>query len=213
MNNNASFQTQITTTLQTLRRELRLLWKNPIDYLFICMDPPCGQVQLLPFDPNSAIQGNKMIATIKRAIPAANVLFVGSASLGLPAIANDIDILIPTEKDSKRQEFAKQLTSLLGKPKITNARFIKWKLRIQIYPVGIILGDQRGRMIQNLLRAYITLKENKDALAAYKQLKINSHGAPIRQYHKNRLDFFNTSIPKHINTAYTLAWLKNEKLK
>jgi hypothetical protein len=183
-----------TSVFGRIQRDLRLLWNSPIDYIQTCFDPTNIYIQVRPYEPKSAQIAQKVIRNIRKVSPDMPIQFVGSASMGISAISNDIDFLVSCKNAQERSMFTMKLSALYGAPVVFNNRFVKWEIMIHSYKVEIILAYPWGRMYKNLIRAYNALSKNKHALNQYEKFKEAAHGMSFREYQKNKLDFFNNII-------------------
>lgn len=100
--------------LRIFRRDLKLLWKTPIEYLYSFTYPDDKYVQILPYDPKVTEIGQQLVNKIQKIYPYLKVIFIGSAVLGI-AGQRDIDLIIECDpKDFPL--YIGGLVSVLGQP-------------------------------------------------------------------------------------------------
>lgn len=187
-----------------IRRDVSLLLKSPVEYLYSFTYSTNKKVHIRPFNPRVGKTGEKLIANIRKVYPDLKTYFIGSAALGIPG-QRDIDIMASCQ----RNDFDKYLDGLvliLGKPQKTRRTFIEWHLKKNNCTIDFLLIDTRNKsMFLNPLIEFDILKKDKKRLDEYIRLKKELNGFSEREYIKRRMEFFNRIRKKHdMITIYTV---------
>lgn len=94
---------------------------------------------LQPWSPKLTVLAQEITTSIKTVTPELEVLFMGSAALGLPG-KNDIDLDILCEAKDV-QKYAEKLIPILGKPKELTNTIAVWDFMKDGYEIDCILSD------------------------------------------------------------------------
>jgi len=192
-----------TTSLPLLQRmrdrvlfHLSLLWHSPKDYLYSFSYPTNKRIVLKSFDPQILNVVEKLHQEIETAIPELKVHFLGSASLGIDGVG-DIDLTITTH-EKKLTQFTHQLNQLFHvRPSKQRLQYIEWKFKRDGYPIEISFTHDTSPLYKRQTTVFSLLKNNPAILAEYKRLKESLNHSSIRNYHQQRMDFFNRILQNH----------------
>lgn len=175
--------------LQTLRRDILLLWKTPREYLYSFTYPTDKYIHIKPYDPEVKHKGEELINKIHALYPALKVNFIGSSVLGISG-QKDIDLIIESPPEDFHL-YIKGLTSILGKPVKKRVGLIEWDTRIDNYIIDVLMMDHKNPIGRNTIRTHERIKKNKMFLKQYEKLKLSCNGTSLREYKRRRLEFFN----------------------
>ena len=170
------------------KREFKLLWENPREYLYSFTYSATKTVHIGSYDPEVTKLGERLVAQIKQNHPELDVRFLGSAALKI-AGQRDIDILVGCNPDYfPRYEPA--LVTLFGPAQKKRKQFMEWHLEIDQCDVEILMVNPNSPMFKDPIKTCATLQQNPLLRAQYELLKRNSNGISVREYKKRRLVFF-----------------------
>lgn len=132
-----------------------------------------------------------LLAKIHGVVPELEVLFMGSAALGLPG-ENDIDLdILCDQKDIAR--YAHALTSVLGAPQEIKVTMAVWTYEDEGIEIDCILSDPKrsGSHVPRQKKTFEKLVASPDLREQYKQLKYAWNGLPQDQYKAKKKEFLN----------------------
>lgn len=164
------------------------IWLNHLD--------DTNKIEIFPYNP---LVGGKF-ERIKRLLVSVlgegqEIAHRGSSSLGISGQKEiDIYVPIPVERFDTALPVIEQL---FGTPKshypLERARFVATVdgTKIEIF---VINNKSMGWLNGLLFEGY--LKENKEALDAYRFLKEESAGLSTRAYYRKKIEFINTTLEK-----------------
>jgi hypothetical protein len=125
---------------------------------------------------------------IQAVAPELEVLFMGSAALGLPGLNDiDLDVLCP-RKDLLR--YSHKLETVLGKPHAQSEKLVAWKFERNSYDIDVILSDPAYSHVPRQRHHYELLKGNPDLLEDYRRLKLSWDCLPLDEYKKRKKSFY-----------------------
>jgi orotate phosphoribosyltransferase len=139
-----------------------------------------------PYSPKVAVIARNVTKTIRRAIPNADVRFLGASALKLSG-QNDIDIWILCPPKLKHKYIAK-LKGLWGDP-VKRGR--KWKWTEHGYEIAVNVVDPANRIRKEKLRLFEILQENAEVRHAYETLKTSYSGRTYKEYLIAKMEFLN----------------------
>lgn len=141
------------------------------------------------FDPKVREAARRIIREIKNEMPELEAFFGGASALGI-AGQNDIDInLLSTPEEYGK--YLPALSDLFGQPTTTNPALIKWEFNKDGFGVELYLTDRNSPALQEQIKTYELLRDNKNLLKEYEQIKLASGGLPFREYMRRKYEFFN----------------------
>lgn len=163
-----------------------MLTLNQEKYLFSI--PEDKIINIKSFNPKVKDTAQDIINKIKEKLPEAKILFMGASALEI-AGQNDIDITVLS--NGKFYEYSRLLENIFGKPKKSNSILIKWEFQQGGFEVELYLNDDISPILEEHINTFNLLKNNKDLLIKYEQIKLEADGLSFREYMKRKYEFFN----------------------
>lgn len=185
-----TIQTKITRHFKIIRRDLRLLWKSPIEYLYSFTYPHNKYVQIQAYDPKVTEIGKQLVNKIQKIYPYLKVIFIGSAVLGI-AGQRDIDLIIVECDPKDFPLYIGGLVSVLGQPVKVKSSFVEWIFNYKRCVVEALLIGKANPISRKTIQTFKRIQKNKNFLREYEKLKLKSNGVSLREYKRRRLEFFN----------------------
>ncbi len=150
--------------------------------------------KIYPYNPNGKELGEKIVKQIKKVLPDANILFMGSVALKISG-QKDIDIYILS--DVKHfDDYLPELEKLFGvinkQGDYVKKKFVEWKFEQDGYDIEIYLTEPPQRQIN----VYNILKSNPILLKKYENLKMKFKGKLYKDYQKAKYEFYNKILSK-----------------
>lgn len=153
-------------------------------------------ISIVPFDPSC----EEKFQEVKRLIQSkfgegVEVKHCGATSLGISG-QDEIDVYIPVSPEDFDSMLI-PLTELFGTPRshyrMERARFV---VEIQEKHIDVFLINKEGDGWNNGLIFEEHLRENSDALDAYRKLKEEGDGVSVREYYRRKIEFINSIVEK-----------------
>jgi GrpB-like predicted nucleotidyltransferase (UPF0157 family) len=173
---------------QRLVRDLRLFWRNPIDFLYSFTYSKHKKIKIAPYDPAVSALGRSLVARIQKKYPSLEVHFIGSPAHKI-AGQRDIDLYVTCPKEHMAR-YVTFCSTLFGAPEKIRPSYIEWHTKIRSCEVEVIMGEKHNRIIEGPLAVYQILKKFPRLLSQYEKLKLRSNGVSEREYKRRRLEFF-----------------------
>ncbi|MEI6843001.1 MAG: GrpB family protein [bacterium] len=150
---------------------------------------PDGKVIVVkPFDPKVQEVARKIVGNLQKVLPDLQIHFGGAAALGI-AGQNDIDINILTVP-KKYDEYFPIVEKLFGKPK-RKGTSIKWEFVEEGFDVELYLTDKNSPNLQDQIRVFEMLSQNKGLRGEYEQTKMPYGPIDFKEYMRKKYAFFN----------------------
>lgn len=129
-----------------------------------------------------------IISKIKKVLPEAKVLFMGSSALDISG-QNDIDITILS--NGKWEECSYVLNKEFGESAKSNSTLIKWEFVENGFEVELYLNDTITPLLQEQIDTFNLLKDNQELRDEYEKIKQLADGGSFGEYMKMKYEFFN----------------------
>ncbi len=156
-----------------------------------------NSTKIYPFDPSSSKKFEKLKEQIQILIGTdIGVVHRGSTSLGI-SDQGELDVYIPVAPE-KFDSLLTSIERLFGKPTslypLERARFVTSVdgTKAEVFVINI---EGRGWIDGCRFEKY--LKENAEALEAYRKLKEDGQGLSTREYYRRKIEFLNDILSKH----------------
>lgn len=159
---------------------------------FLNKIPADKKVHVYPFGPKVAKVVEDLIQSINNIYPDLEVKHMGASALGISG-QNDIDIYAL----SHHSDFGKYLPGLInlfGEPLHKHETFIEWKFNENNYPIELYLTKPPERHI----RVFEMLKNNKNLLKEYEDLKTSMNGKSFKEYQEKKYGFYHKILDSNI---------------
>ncbi len=182
-------QLKLLRKLRILKRDIILLWKSPIEYIYSFTYPTDQYVNIKPYDPSVKAIGKILIDKVHAIYPLLKILFIGSAVLGI-AGQKDIDLIIESDPKDFHLYIA-GLVSVFGRPKKTKKNLVEWITTYKDCNVEALLIGKSNPIGQKSIQTFKRIQRNKNLIREYENLKLKSNGVSIREYKRRRIEFFN----------------------
>jgi len=154
---------------------------------------PDGRIVVVkPFDPKVKEVANRIINQLKTALPELKIHFGGAAALGI-AGQNDIDINILTTPE-EYDRHSPIIETIFGEPKI-HGTSIKWEFVKDGFDVELYLTDKNLPSLQDQIRVFEILSQNKTLRDQYEQIKMPYGPIDFKEYMRKKYAFFNKILP------------------
>jgi len=120
----------------------------------------------------------------------AKILHLGATSFGISG-QDEIDVFIPVE-ESKYDDFVETISGLLGAPYIhlplerTGFACEDFGKHIDVF----VISETSEGWLRHILFDRV-LRDNKEALEEYRELKEHGHGLSMREYYRRKGEFIN----------------------
>ena len=151
-------------------------------------------VKVYPWDKKGLEVAQSIINDIKSTLPDLEVVFIGSMALQIAGQKDiDLSILCPTKDFPENQ---KKLEKLFGSPDRIGHTSIPWHFIKDGYEVGVYLTDPKTSQIQEQINVFNLLKNDKNFLKMYEDLKLAADGLPYREYQIKKYDFYHKILGK-----------------
>jgi len=167
---------------------------TPDQEKYLLTIPPDKLARLQPFDPVVRHAAEQIIVQIKEAVPGLEVFFGGASALGI-AGQNDIDLNVL----SSPLEYAKYLPALsatFGPPARQNPNLVKWEFSRDGFDVELYLTDRDSGSLREQIRTFELLRDKPKLREEYERLKLVCNGLPLREYMRQKYEFFNKILKK-----------------
>ena len=155
-------------------------------------------INIYPFDPVKVEQiSDSVLDRIRSSISEIwRVEFYGSSALGISG-QKDIEVMILCPADL----FPEYLPALIkefgnSKPWTKGATSIGWEWEEDGYNVELYLADPDSKSTKEQLKVIEILKENRELLDEYENLKSSFDGKSYRDYQKAKYKFYNRILVK-----------------
>lgn len=154
------------------------------------------KVKIVPFDKSAEEKFQKVKVIIKEKIgKEVEVEHRGASSLGISG-QDEIDIYIPILKKDF-EKYTKYLIELFGEPRsVYLLERIRFKINIDGKKVDVFLIDKEGEGWLNGLKFEEYLKNNKECLRRYEELKESGNGMSVQEYYTRKVEFINNILDK-----------------
>lgn len=150
---------------------------------------PDGEIiTVKPFDPKVRETAEEVIEQLRRASPDLIIHFGGASALGI-AGQNDIDINVLSTPE-EYEEHSPAIEKLFGKPKRRGAS-IKWEFVKNGFEVELYLTDKNSSALQDQIRIFKILSQNKDLRDEYERAKLPYGSIDFKKYMRKKYEFFN----------------------
>lgn len=164
--------------------ELDFLNKIPID----------KKVYIHPFDPKAVRVAEDIIRSISNIFPDLEVKHMGATALEISG-QNDIDIYAFSDP-SDFDIFLPGLVKLFGEPLHSHETFCEWKFKKEDFNIEFYLTAKNSKTMQRQIRVSETLKNNKDLLQEYENLKDSMNGKSFKEYQEKKYEFYHRILEK-----------------
>ncbi len=128
------------------------------------------------------------------------VFHYGASGLGISG-QDEIDVYVPVPPD-RFNSLAAVFNGFLGEP---GSRYplkrIRYKIEQDGKRVDVFLSNEDHPDWINLLKFNKYLKDNPQALKAYRILKERGHGLTVREYYRRKLEFINDILSEKMKVA------------
>lgn len=162
---------------------------------FLQTIPDSKITEIKPWDKKANDTALQLIEKIKVAVPELEIFYGGALALGI-AGQNDIDITIkcPLANFEKSLPI---LENILGKPSKVSKRNIRWEpIYINGCETEVYMTDPNSPELQEQMRTFEILKNDKELRIAYEKLKQECNGIPYREYQRKKYEFYNKLLDK-----------------
>jgi GrpB-like predicted nucleotidyltransferase (UPF0157 family) len=155
---------------------------------FLSKIPADKKVNIYPFDPNVAKIAGEIIKSIHNIYSGLEVKHMGASALGISG-QNDADIYAFADS-SEFDKFLPGLIKLFGKPLHQHETFREWKFKREGIDIEFYLTAKDSETMQKQIKVFEILKNNKDLLKEYENLKSSMNGKSYRQYQEKKYEFY-----------------------
>ena len=162
---------------------LVILWLHPYKF------PSKDKLQVFPYDPVSNIKARELMRKIMKLCPNLEIHLIGSIGLKIEG-RGDIDLYAVTPSAILSETFSK-ITSVFGKPVKTGKTFSEWKFKYEGYPVELHVANPKDKDYYGQILLFNLLKNNREYLNEYRNLKIELNNRSMREYVSRRMVLFN----------------------
>lgn len=184
-----NFITIINGHLARLKRDLLLLWRSPIEYVYSFTYPSNKYVKIYPYDPKITKIGEDIIQQIHTYYPHLDVHFIGSAVFKI-AGQRDIDLVIDCKPENFNQ-YLPGLITVLGSPTKIRTDHVEWTTHKDTCSVDVLLLDKNHPISRKTIEICERIGANEKYIRQYEKLKLSSNGVSYREYKRRRIEFFN----------------------
>lgn len=161
---------------------------TPDELDFLNKIPADMKVHIYPFDPKIVNIAENLIQSINNIYPDLEVKHMGASALEISG-QNDIDVYAfsnPTDFD----KYLPGLIKLLGEPLHRHETFIEWKFKKEGLDVEFYLTAKDSETMKKQIASFESLKNNKDLLKEYENLKSSMNGKSFREYQEKKYEFY-----------------------
>jgi len=169
-----------------IRDELEFLNKIPANKM----------VKIYPFDTHIIKTVEEIITSIKKIYPNLEVEHMGASALGISG-QNDIDIYAFSDP-SDFEKYLLGLATLFGEPLHKHETFIEWKFKKDNLDIEFYLTSKDSESIKKQIAVFETLKNNKELLKEYEELKAKMNGKSFREYQEKKYEFYHEILDNKI---------------
>ena len=155
------------------------------------------QVKIQPYDP----QVTEIFQEVKKEIqlllgPETEVLHKGASAWGISG-KGDVDIYIPVPAN-KFETTASILKETFGKPgSFYPLERVRWTRNVKDYEVEIFVMNKASQRWKDSLVFWREMETNPKALEQYRILKEKAEGLTVREYYREKLEFYNQVLENH----------------
>lgn len=157
------------------------------EYLTKLSDTELVDVQ--PYDPKVGEIAGELIRKVSEKSPDLEVVFIGASALKISG-QNDIDIYC-LASPKNFEKYLPAIKNLFGEPSSTSQDSIAWKMERDGLDVELYLTNPESPSMARQLKVFQLLKDNPQLLAEYQQLKLQANGHSVRDYQRQKYEFYN----------------------
>lgn len=154
--------------------------------------PELKIVRIYPWNPKTQVTASKLMHDIKSVAPSLNIFYSGASALGISGV-NDLDFtIICPKKDFKKH--LPNLIKVLGNPDKIGEENIRWEgenIRRDGFEIDIHMTDPENPALNEHIKLFEILKNNRKFLDEYENLKIKSNGIKFKEYQRQKYQFYN----------------------
>lgn len=144
-----------------------------------------------PYSTQAARFAEKLVADLEEE-SGLEVYWGGALALGILG-SNDIDLTIFKDERGFEQVLP-ALAGVLGDPSVRGPDKVLWRTTLHGHKVDAYLGERSDLAVRHQVRFVETLRTRKNLLEEYLLLKQGCEGAPLREYHKRKMEFYNKVV-------------------
>jgi GrpB-like predicted nucleotidyltransferase (UPF0157 family) len=153
---------------------------------------PDGQIVIVkPFDPHVQVVATEMIETLKSVMPNLPIHWGGASALGI-AGQNDIDINILSAPE-EYENYIPVIVKIYGEP-TRKGTSVTWNFVKDGYDVDLHLGDKNSPRLQEQLKVFEILSQNKELRDEYERIKLPYGPIDYKEYMRKKYAFFNEVV-------------------
>jgi GrpB-like predicted nucleotidyltransferase (UPF0157 family) len=155
---------------------------------FLSKIPTEKIVHIYPYDPGIAKIAEGIIKSINIIYPGLEVKHLGASALGISG-QNDVDIYAFSDP-SNFDKFLPGLVKLFGEPNNRHETFCEWKFKRENFDIEFYLTVRNSKTMQKQIKVFETLKNNKELLKEYENLKSSMNGKSYKEYQEKKYEFY-----------------------
>lgn len=155
---------------------------------FLNKIPSNKKVGIYPFNPKANSIAVKLIESIKNVCPDLQVKHMGASALGISG-QNDLDIYAFSDPEYFNK-YIPGLVKIFGEPLNEHDTFLEWKFKKEGFDIELYLTEKDSRTMKRQIKVFEILKENKDFLKEYEELKESMNGKSFKKYQEKKYEFY-----------------------
>lgn len=191
--------------ISELRRNIKLLFHSPKDFIYSVKYSGKRSVKTYRFDPKIYLFAKKLMVKIRKEIPGLDLFLIGSTGLKIEG-QKDID-LYATTLSNDIPAFTGKISKLFCEPSKRGSKFVQWYFEYDVNEVShahkitgcpglgimvsLVLTHPQNNVFKEQMRLFNLLKNNPVYLNEYRKLKRNLNGHSEKEYVRKRMEFFN----------------------
>jgi GrpB-like predicted nucleotidyltransferase (UPF0157 family) len=145
-------------------------------------------VFIQPYDPSILDIVEEITQQIKNCDPNLTVLFMGASALGISGQGDiDLYVLSPTEQF---EEHTERFVKSFGKP-VLKGTCVKWVFSKNGHKAELYITDPEDKGLQEQIKVFELLKNNKELLKEYEEIKQQANGLSFKEYQRRKYEFYN----------------------
>lgn len=167
--------------------------KDELD--FLNKIPADKKVHIFPFDPKITRIASDLIQSINNIYPDLEVKHMGASALEISG-QNDVDIYA-FSNPSDFDKYLPGLIKLFGEPLHQHETFCEWKFIKGESEIEFYLTAKNSETMQKQIKVFQILKNNKDLLKEYENLKASMNGKSFKEYQEKKYEFYHLILISH----------------
>jgi GrpB-like predicted nucleotidyltransferase (UPF0157 family) len=161
---------------------------------FLSKIPADRKIRIFPFDPKVTRIAEDIIKSINNTYPNLEVKHMGASALGISG-QNDVDIYAFSDP-SGFDKYLPGLIKLFGEPLHRHETFCEWKFKKDGFDIEFYLTKKDSETMQKQIKVFEILKNNKDPLKEYENLKASMNGKSFKEYQEKKYEFYHKILDK-----------------